>query len=1184
MFSRMNRLILCFIVSIWFTIEIPGCCERNAVAGQEMEPKQLAKAGEQVIHWMDVNIRQQDSREHRYHIYLYFGGEVDKAGLESDWDMGDLWSKQALGSVAIDENGRPAVDPETIGLIFYTALNICQLRRPQELQQANMLRRVIDPKDVMRVKLDRDSNLIMLFESIRDRATKSLQTGSYEGGIYRDAFVQTIPYVNEATVNSAALFTAMSQSDETRNLMSGHWNPNLTAMANALISYVEGSKQNWDEKSMQCISELQDPNWQKMLRVTNGIGTIHQAVKLKNALTRAYIERRSLDLNEPTLRVVSNRLSGLQSPMGEGLDMAMSDVRSAHVKLIDAATVVGAERLWSRSISRGETAVVDRLVSLLGSEGLDTVTTRFIFSTGTMVGLEEARKAFDTAGVARSLRLCAASADIEQATRKSYNGYLDKAKDWERLKPPTFEEVDTQVWLHRLQLGAGATFCLVLANIYSNMENLQAAIEYLDYEGYTFSEGIQVSFNANHIYYVSSLVRFSNSLQRNATCVVPEWEDSTKLFDHLIETYRVRPSEIIITVSETATNQGGNLIISDSSEGAIIAWTDTRSDAEGDIYLQRLGAAGNFLWSPNGVPICTAQGRQEAFYVLSNRYIASDGKGGVIVTWEDNRGRDADIYAQRVDANGDVLWITDGIDVCTAAGVQSFPQIVGDGEGGAIITWHDLRDRNKADVFAQRVDSKGRVLWPEDGISLCAAMGWRRRPQIVSDGTGGAIIAWLDGRNAGKLGTAAVTDIYVQRVDASGRLVWPANGVPVVYTQNIAETLYYTLISDGLGGAIVVWPYRNPLQDRGIGFSLLDKKIRDSLADRKDVIGPTEGIYAQRLNPSGDTLWGRGGVLVSAAGEAMPSSLVGDGSGGAIISWTCYRRSRSVENAYLYAQRIDANGRLLWLAGGIPVCQSEGTQALSGMVSDGKGGVIIVWGDSRWKKAGDNWDIYAQRLDADGNILWAYDGLPICTAIGEERYTCMTADNAGGAIITWQNEIRDRNLRHRHNRIYASFTKFVLRPETYKEALVAEVPLTKPRKTKSSKEDDMKASQADLVDVVNDSNIVSAIYENAKAMNNKDIKAYMETIHEDCPIRKQAEESTKAFFEQYDIKSTIKSAEIIESSDQTVSVRVILVTKCVGRRPPLYTDNQTTVVHTLKRSGEKWKIYNTVIISSTPLR
>ena len=91
-------------------------------------------------------------------------------------------------------------------------------------------------------------------------------------------------------------------------------------------------------------------------------------------------------------------------------------------------------------------------------------------------------------------------------------------------------------------------------------------------------------------------------------------------------------------------------------------------------------------------------------------------------------------------------------------GSQQYPAISGDGTGGAIITWQDWRNGN-ADIFAQRIDENGNVKWVINGAAVCTQGSDQMYPAITEDGTRGAIITWQDWRNV-----APNYDIYAQRI------------------------------------------------------------------------------------------------------------------------------------------------------------------------------------------------------------------------------------------------------------------------------------------------------------------------------------------------------------------------------------------------------------------------------------
>jgi hypothetical protein len=309
-------------------------------------------------------------------------------------------------------------------------------------------------------------------------------------------------------------------------------------------------------------------------------------------------------------------------------------------------------------------------------------------------------------------------------------------------------------------------------------------------------------------------------------------------------------------------------------------------------------------------------------------------------------------------------WSTDSTvnnPICVAAGGQFRPVIISDGAGGAIIAWEDSRS-GTSDIYAQRISAGGVVLWQANGVPICTASDDQFFPALVSDDSGGAIITWQDYRNL------SIPDIYAQRVDAGGTTRWTTNGVPVCTAAD--EQFRPVIVTDGAGGAIIVWEdFRN---------------------------GPQFDIYAQRVNAAGSVQWTADGVAISTAdNDQRAPTIVADGTGGAIITWEDSRGSGIPD---IYAQRINAAGSVQWAANGVPVAIAPLNQNTPTITSDGAGGAIITWWDVRGGSAS---DIYAQRLNANGAAQWTANGVAICTAPSSQLVPSIVSDGAGGAIITW---------------------------------------------------------------------------------------------------------------------------------------------------------------------------------------
>jgi predicted lipoprotein with Yx(FWY)xxD motif len=412
-----------------------------------------------------------------------------------------------------------------------------------------------------------------------------------------------------------------------------------------------------------------------------------------------------------------------------------------------------------------------------------------------------------------------------------------------------------------------------------------------------------------------------------------------------------------VPLSTAANDQLYPQLISDGAGGAIVTWADLRNGLNTDLYAQRVNASGAVLWAADGIPISTAANNQ------SVPQLVSDGSGGAIIVWEDNRTGTYDIYAQRVNRDGLIQWGADGVSLTAAANAQLSPRFIPDGSGGAIIVWLDFRNGGTPDLFTQRINGEGVVQWAADGVPISVAANAQQSPHFVPDGAGGAIIVWQDHRNV------THSDIYAQRVNSNGAVRWAVDGAAISTAANNQQ--FPQLVSDGAGGAIIIW---------------------------QDARSGTDKIFAQRVNGDGAAQWAADGVPIATTANTQSSpQLISDGSGGAIIVWQ--------EGSDIFAQRVNGTGAVLWPAAGIAISTAADSQSLPRIAPDGAGGAILTWTDRR---SGTDSDLYAQRVNSGGAVQWTAHGVALSTAAADQSSGAATSpsqiipDGTGGAIITWQ--------------------------------------------------------------------------------------------------------------------------------------------------------------------------------------
>ena len=456
-----------------------------------------------------------------------------------------------------------------------------------------------------------------------------------------------------------------------------------------------------------------------------------------------------------------------------------------------------------------------------------------------------------------------------------------------------------------------------------------------------------------------------------------------------------------VPVAALAGGQTSAQMVGDGSGGAYIVWQDYRNPTNlGDIYLQRINSRGEPLWTEGGIAVASgitlqkwpgvgrdSYGNAIVAYIdgADVRVQRVNGSGGLvwgvggvvvyasaispgaphvvagsvgssIIGWIDERSGNPNVYAQRVTALGAVSWNAHAVVICDAANDQGEMQMIADGAGGAIVTWEDNRDVTTLPIYAQKINSSGTVQWTANGVRLSTSNTWMYLPKIISDGAGGAIIVWYDMRN----GTD--NNIYTQRMLSAGTRAWVSTGLAVCGATG--EQTYPDLVADGVGGAIFTW------------------------ADARTT-PPYTDIYAQRFNSVGTAQWTPNGLSVSdPANSQTRPIIVSDGVGGAIVAWL----DQLFSNAYdIRAQRINGSGAPQWLMQGENVCTAPSNQSGLQIATDGNEGAIMAWGDERTEANAT--DVYAQRMEKHG--YWGYP-CPLNPAGADVPH-----DQGGRVLLTW---------------------------------------------------------------------------------------------------------------------------------------------------------------------------------------
>jgi hypothetical protein len=202
-----------------------------------------------------------------------------------------------------------------------------------------------------------------------------------------------------------------------------------------------------------------------------------------------------------------------------------------------------------------------------------------------------------------------------------------------------------------------------------------------------------------------------------------------------------------------------------------------------------VGAAGDTLWAANGTVVSP---NSPATFVPE---VAADGAGGALIAVPDQRqiGQGTHLYVYRMTAAGafQAGWVAGGVDAGACFGTDPGEAMINDGSGGALIAQYG------GEVF--HVTSSGGLDWSLVVSQVNFPDDVPIRPALVSDGSGGAYVAWDDFRNSTDF------NLYATRVLTGGTLNPECSPSGEALSQGSGSQMSASICAGASGGALVAW-------------------------------------------------------------------------------------------------------------------------------------------------------------------------------------------------------------------------------------------------------------------------------------------------------------------------------------------------------------------------------------------
>lgn len=362
--------------------------------------------------------------------------------------------------------------------------------------------------------------------------------------------------------------------------------------------------------------------------------------------------------------------------------------------------------------------------------------------------------------------------------------------------------------------------------------------------------------------------------------------------------------ETLFSITDGGT---GGIIMTGSSGGVFVAWEVYLYGDDGQHYdfdhstLAAIDNDGDVRW------------RQD--FAEKDIQMVSGG-GGVVMAWEEG----ASVYARGVDSGGEVLWEQ-------TVGSGGYPKLAEGEEGETLVL---LTDYDNYSFLVQKLGADGQLLWGEEGVVVeHIETEFQLDPQLVSDGSGGAIVAWVEETSHQLAG-----ELWLERISADGL----SSARDVINGPLGAMHTNLRVVGDEPLGIIAVW------EGSGDGIELC----------------------VMRDNPLSSYLWPEEGVSICSGQPHSPMfEAVSDGDWGVVVAWMDADRK-------LYVQRVNGQGEKLWGDEGVFVASGVCRWALW-LGGDSDNGFVLGWSSGSNVNQPD--DSYLQKLDAEGNILWGEGGI-----------------------------------------------------------------------------------------------------------------------------------------------------------------------------------------------------------------
>ena len=399
--------------------------------------------------------------------------------------------------------------------------------------------------------------------------------------------------------------------------------------------------------------------------------------------------------------------------------------------------------------------------------------------------------------------------------------------------------------------------------------------------------------------------------------------------------------------------------IAPMSDGSVyIAWL---TDGNYHVYIQHIDVNGETQFDESGMLV--SNHNNASWIAVFHMNLIVDSEDNAIITVLDERSGPWNVYAYKISPDGTMLWGENGIDLSSSNEVNYSPRSTVLPDNSVVVAWSP----NSSNIRIQRISSDGSLMWDE-GIFIEDSEESLLSPQPTVNSDGDILVQWIG--QSGQV-WAANSVLYLQKYDLNGIPYWAE---PTIIT------------------GPVVLPMGNWSQE------IIPDETSGSFSSWTNISGNVQSCLTQHIDGNGNVSWDNDLEFSTNSNSfrMSPRLALSEDSNELMAVWNQSNSSQSQRG--VYAQRIDGNGNHLWGSSGIEVVSMNNIyDYLDLSTSAFEDSMITVYIQQNVNMTG---DIYATKLDAEGNSIWTDDSVTI-TNSGMAKTDMKTARGPDCLFITW---------------------------------------------------------------------------------------------------------------------------------------------------------------------------------------